>query len=279
MNIIDGRKIRDEILGTLKEEINSLPFRPVFCDILVGDDPASMQYVNMKNKIAERIGIEVYPAKFSANISNEKLLEEIKKINMVEKMSGLIVQLPLPAHIDKDKILSAIDPMIDVDCTGEENSDLFYSGKPRFIFPTALAVMHIIDSLQVDISNMKIAIIGKGDLVGRPVQQLLKERGCNPIVIDRSTEKVAEILIDADMVISAAGRADIVKGNMIKEGAIVIDAGTSEMYGSVVGDIEFDSVSKLASAVSPVPGGVGPVTVAMLFGNVLKAAKAKAQIL
>ena len=275
MIIINGRKIRDEILEDLKKQISALPFRPIFCDILIGDDPASLQYVGMKNKTAEKIGIEVYPAKFHETITTEELLKEIRKINKIERMSGLIAQLPLPAHIDKDAILGAIDPMIDVDCIGQENSGFFYGGKPRFVFPTALAVMHIIDFLYIDLSKMNIAIIGKGDLVGRPVRQILLERGFDSKVIDRSTENVAELLQDADLIISAAGRADIVKGGMVKEGAIVIDAGTSEFYGSIVGDVEFDSVSKVASVISPVPGGVGPVTVAMLFKNVVEAAKTR----
>ena len=277
MIIIDGRKIRDEILEQLQEEIKNLQFVPVFCDVLVGADPASEQYVRMKNKTAEKIGIETLPASFSESITTEALVAEIEKLNTYPHISGLIVQLPLPEHIDEKKVLDAIDPTIDVDCIGKENSELFYAGKPGLAYPTALAVMEILNRTVSDLPSKKIAIIGKGNLVGKPVATLLINRNIVPIVIDRSVADIGTITREADILISAAGKGGLVHGDMVKDGAVVIDAGTSESYGSIVGDVVFEEVKERARALSPVPGGVGPLTVAMLFRNVVEVAKRRAK--
>ena len=285
MQIIDGRKIRGEILAKIKKEVAMLPFKPVFCDVLVGDDPASMQYVDMKARTAEMVGIHFHKATFPASISREDLIKEIKLLNNLENMCGIIVQLPLPANLDKRAILDSINPHLDVDCLGTVSSEKFYNNydsEKDLAFPTALACMTLLDSTNVVLKGKVIVVLGRGELVGRPVSALLEYRGLNPLVVHSKTENKENLLRQADIVISGIGKGKYITGNLIKFGAVLIDAGTSEEGDSplgdkknIVGDFDFESVKNIAEYVSPVPGGVGPVTVAMLLNNVLKVAKSK----
>ena len=284
MEIIDGRKIRDEILAGLKARVAALPFVPVFCDILVGNDPASRQYVDMKDRVAESLGIEAYGAQFPEEITTEELVDELAKIAVLPGMAGLIIQLPLPAHIDVRAVLDAVPLAFDVDALSTEASDLFYADTPVFAFPTAAAVLAILDSLDVPLADMSVCMLGKGMLVGRPVAQMLLSRGISVDVVDSSTEDMEEVTRAADVVISATGQTGLVTGEMLKEGAIVIDAGTSESgsgrpggRASIAGDVDRASVEKVAAMLSPVPGGVGPVTVAMLMHNVVLSAERLAE--
>lgn len=273
--IIDGRKIKNEILKQVKEEVMSLSFSPIFCDILVGNDISSIQYVRMKAKIAESVGIKFRTADFKESVTTEELIEEIENLNRVPHMCGIIIQLPLPAHIDKRMVLDAISPSLDVDCLGAINSENFYSNEESISYPTALACLLILDNLNINLKNKKILMLGQGFLVGLPVAHLLRQRDLNVTTVDSKTNNSEDLIKEADIIISAIGRAKFIKGDMIKEGAIIIDAGTSEDNGAVVGDVDLKSVLKTASYVSPTPGGVGPVTVAMLLSNVLQVAKRK----
>jgi len=284
--IIDGKKLRDEILSKVKIEVASLPFQPFFCDILVGNDPASVQYVQMKMRKAEAVGISFHNASFPDSISTEELIKEIKKINKIPNMCGIIVQLPLPKAIDFRKVLDAIDPHFDVDCLGTIASKEFYNGNISLGFPTALSCMALLDSIKLNLKDKKIVVLGNGELVGRPVTALLNFRGFSPIVITSETlardaygiavaggEKKEELIKNADVIISGMGAGKYITGDMIKKGAVLIDAGASELNAGIIGDVDLESVSSIAGFVSPVPGGVGPVTVAMLLNNVLKVAK------
>lgn len=275
MKIIDGRKIRDEILESIKKEIEKLSFRPIFCDILVGNDLVSKQYVELKKKIAQKVGIEFQDAIFPETITTEALINEIQKLNQEFRMCGIIVQLPLPDSLDTRKILNAIDPKIDVDCLGIENSQKFYQNNFLIGYPTALACLYILDLLNLDLRNKKIVILGQGELVGRPVQALLSFRGLEVIGINRETLDKEKIIQEADIIISGMGNGKYLTGEMVKNGVIIIDAGTSESGSGVVGDVDLDSVQEKVSFISPVPGGVGPVTVAMLLQNILKVAQIK----
>lgn len=278
--IIDGKKIRDEILEKIKKDVAVLSFKPVFCDVLVGENPASMKYVEMKGRMAEAVGISFHKANFPLSITTEELVEEIKKLNKVPNMCGIIIQLPLPSQIDRQIVLDSIDPKLDVDCLGNIKSENFYSGqgdKNELGSPTAFACMELLDSLNFDLNpptgGKNIVVLGQGILVGLPVGALLRFRGINPVVVASATENKKEIIKKADIIISGMGQGKYIKGDMIKEGAVLIDAGTSESEGGLVGDVDFESVKNIAGYVSPVPGGVGPVTVAMLLNNVLKVAK------
>lgn len=273
MNIIDGRAIAKQILDDLKIKISSLPFQPVFCDVLVGEDPASSQYVRMKAKTAEKIGFKFHNAQFPESISTEDLIAELIKLNNRPKMCGLIVQLPLPAHVDRKKILDSIEPAIDVDCTGKVNSEKFYSGNPFVLFPTAAAVMRLLDSVIGEYAGKTYAVVGQGDLVGKPVKFLLEQKDCRVEVVRSKTENPEAIFKSADVIVSAVGKPGLITGSKVKNGAIVIDAGTAESNGGIVGDVDSRTLENLEGYLSPVPGGVGPVTVAMLMQNVYVAAK------
>jgi len=273
MQLLDGRKIAEQILEQVKLEVSKLSFQPVFCDVLAGEDPASKQYVRMKAKAAERVGIRFREANYPSTIATHNLTAEIKKIGQEPNICGMIVQLPLPPSLDRQMVLDAIDPNIDVDCTGKVNTELFYSGQADVEFPTAAAVLVILDSLKQNLAGLNILVIGQGQLVGRPVAYLLKKRGLNVNVADKFTTDIDSLIKTADVIITATGKAKLITGEKIKPGAIIIDAGSSELDGGIVGDVDFDSVSNVAGFVSPVPGGVGPVTVAMLLNNVLKVAK------
>jgi methylenetetrahydrofolate dehydrogenase (NADP+)/methenyltetrahydrofolate cyclohydrolase len=287
MTILDGKKLSSEILAEIKSVVATLSFQPIFCDVLVGGDPASLQYVQMKAMAAESVGIKFHSANFPESITTEELIKEIQTLNKTQNMCGIIIQLPLPAHIDKKAILDSINPKLDVDCLGQEMSEKFYSDQPELVYPTALACMRILDSMNLDdnpstsldkaqnksLRTRNIVMLGQGTLVGRPVTHILEYRGYKVFKIKRDTENIPEILKNADIIISAIGVGKFIKGDMIKSGAIIIDAGTSEEDGGVVGDVDFNSVKDIASMVSPTPGGVGPVTVAMLLNNVLQVAK------
>lgn len=270
--IINGRKIRDSILEEVKKEVSKLSFVPIFCDVLVGIDPVSRQYVNMKMRIAESVGIKFYHAEFDKDITTLELKEEIQKINNIENICGLIIQLPLPDHIDKDIVLSSIDKDIDVDCLSDISNENFYNDKNFHSFPAGVACVEILDSLNLSLDDKKIVIIGQGMLVGKPVYHLLKKRNLNVSFVTKNMKDKDLIIKDADIIISATGDPKFLKGDMIKQGSIIIDAGTSESEGGIVGDVDTDTVIGIASYVSPVPGGVGPVTVACLLRNVLKVA-------
>ncbi len=273
MQIIDGRKIRDQILGDLFARVQALPATPIFCDVLVGDNETSSQYVRMKERIAHSLGIDVLPASYPESITTEDLVVEIKRIAAVPRMAGLIVQLPLPEHINTQEVLDAVPVSIDVDAIGHEAASRFYADQPEFVFPTAAAILAVLDTLKTDLSSKHIVVLGHGVLVGKPVAHLLTRRGLRVTSVDSSTANPERIFADADILICGIGVANFIKGPMLKPGVVVIDAGTSEAGDSITGDVDSASLSETASILSPVPGGVGPVTVAMLMKNVVISAE------
>lgn len=278
MQIIDGKKIREKILEEIKKEVKKLSFVPVFCDILIGDDPMSLKYVEMKEKIAESVGFAFHKAEFPASISTEELIQEIEKINKIKNMCGVIVQLPLPPHIDRKKVLDSVDPKLDVDCLGSVTSKKFYENYDEendLCFPTALASMAVLKDTGINLFGKNIVVLGQGMLVGKPVSALLRFGGLSSVPVDSQTEDKEKIIKNADIIISGMGKGKYLTKDMVKEGVVIIDAGTSESEGGVVGDVDYDSMKDIDGYLSPVPGGVGPVTVAMLLQNVLRVAKNK----
>ena len=273
--LIDGKKIAAKILENISGEISRLSFHPVFCDVVVGDDPVSLSYVGAKAKAASSVGVEFKTICMPADVSETDLVEKIHECNQMQNICGLIVQLPLPVGLNRETILNAIDPSIDVDCLTDQNHKLLYSGQIVLPPPTAAAVLKILDSLKEDLSKKKFLIVGQGDLVGKPLAALLKTRGYNFSVADRTTKNLRRTTLSADVVISGTGSAGLITGDFVSEGSIVIDAGTAEMDGGIAGDVEKATVVHKAAWLSSVPGGVGPVTVATLLSNVLAVAQAK----
>lgn len=274
--IIDGKKISSEILSDLRARVGRLGFVPKFVDVLVGADPVSVSYVNIKQKTAESVGIAFRRELLPASASTEEVIAVIQRLNKEPLLCGLIVQLPLPPSLDQKKVLDAISPALDVDCIGSVASAKFYApgdGGLRLSPPTASGILYTLDRLAdeqgIDLFTKHFAVVGQGKLVGKPVSFLLLQRGCTVLVATRATQNLPELIRSADVVISATGQPKLITGSMVSPGAVVIDAGTSEEDGGIVGDVDFESVAPIASYLSPVPGGVGPVTVAKLLENVV----------
>lgn len=267
-NIIDGRAIASKLFEEINERVKSLSFQPLLCDVVVGDDPVSLSYVNIKSKRAKQCGMEFSLVQLPESATELEVIEAIKNEQAKSNLCGLIVQLPLPEHLNAENILREINPEIDVDGINPNSTH-------ALVPPTAGAVMHLLDSVDVNLQEETFVVVGYGDLVGKPVTELLKKRNYNYEVVLADTGNRAEILKSATVVISAAGKAGVLTGDQLADDIIVIDAGTSEQGGSIAGDVDFETVAKKAKFITPSPGGVGPVTVAKLLENVLIVAEQK----
>lgn len=275
--LIDGKTIAQTIYADITVRVAALPFRPVFCDVLIGDDPASIQYVHMKAKRAEQLGFQFLQASFPDSVAEADVVARIHDLCRMPEMSGLIVQLPTPEGFSKDALVNAISPEVDVDCLTMQNVALFYESRLPFVPPTPAAILAMLDTVSVghSMQGVRCVVVGQGELVGKPIAYLLAARGAEVDVITRETVHPEHIAAQADVLITGVGRPGLVTAEWVKEGAIVIDAGTAESGGSVVGDVHAASVQEKAAFLSPTPGGVGPITVAKLFWNVLQVAEAK----
>ncbi|MFA5927048.1 MAG: bifunctional 5,10-methylenetetrahydrofolate dehydrogenase/5,10-methenyltetrahydrofolate cyclohydrolase [Patescibacteria group bacterium] len=265
--IFDGRAIRNQILDELKSKISSSSHVPVLAVFLVGDDPVSTNYVAIKQKIAEKLGIQVRLFHFPEYVSEKEIIDTIIDLNNRPMISGIMVQIPLPKGIDRDNIIRTIDPAKDVDglryCLGLESG---------FLPPVVLAIEKAMAGAGANLETMNTLIIGQGFLVGNPLVRYLHnkyEKVRKLTILSKPVDNLTAITTKADIIISAVGKAGLIGGNMIKAGAILIDAGTSEIGGELKGDIDQSAYDK-AAFITPVPGGIGPVTVAMLMQNLLE---------
>ncbi len=273
--VIDGRKISSEIIEQLKKEVAALPFKPKLVDVLVGKDPVTESYVNIKSKRAAEVGIDFEAHRFVQGVSQAELESAILKLNKTENLCGLIVQLPLPANLDKQKIIDQIDPHIDVDVITSSNLGKLFTGESRFVPATAGSIMKILEYYKVDVKGKHVLMVGAGDLVGKPVAFLLMQKAATVIVANQFTQDLANLCLQSEVIISGTGVPKLITGDMVRAGAVVIDAGTAESAGGITGDVDFEAVKDKAALVSPVPGGVGPITVAMLLNNVVLSANAR----
>lgn len=264
MIILDGKKLADKILNRIKKEVAQLlPIRLVV--VLVGNNPASLSFIKQKQKAAEEIGVQFKLYRFKKNIAEQTLAEQINKIVKNKTNTGIVVQLLLPKHINEQKILNIIPHRKDIDALSVDNH-LVES-------PTASGIMRILKEYNIKIKGEKVVIVGKGKLVGKPLAIIMKEAGADLIICDRQTKNLAFRTVKADILISATGQPHLIKENMIKKGAVVIDAGFSRKNGRIIGDVDFENVKKRTSYITPIPGGIGPLTVAMLMNNLIKLAK------
>lgn len=277
MNILDGKKCSQEILEKIKEKVdklrNSNKRLPGLAVIIVGNNPASKIYVNSKIKACEKVGFYSKEIFLDENISQAELLENIYTLNNDENIDGILVQLPLPKHLDENEICNAIDTSKDVDGFKAENLGKVMLGKEDGMVPcTPQGIMYLLDSIKdIDLYGMNGVVIGRSNIVGKPISSLLINRGVTTMVCNSRTKDIESILKNADIIIAALGKPKFLKENMVKSGAIVIDVGINRVDGKICGDVDFENVSKLASFITPVPGGVGPMTIAMLLNNTLRA--------
>ena len=269
--IMDGKRLRDKILSNLKSEIEDFTKKPVLAVILVGDDPASRIYVNNKKKIAEKIGIKSIVIEYPANIEEEVLLKKIKDLNSDDEVNAILVQLPLPRHIDKQKVIDAISPLKDVDCFTIENCGKLYTGLEPYVYPcTPQGILYLLDEYKINLEGKHVVVIGRSNLVGKPAAQLALNRNATVTVCHSHTKNLSDITKTADVLISAVGEV-LIEDDMMKDDCVVIDVGIfRDCNGKVRGDVNFETVSKKASYITPVPGGVGPMTIASLMVNTVK---------
>ena len=266
--IMDGKKLRDKILEELKIKLANLRLVPKLVVISVGDDPASTIYVNNKKKYAEKIGIEAVILKLPEDVTTDALLDRIDALNRDPAVTAILVQLPLPVHINKLDILSAISPKKDVDGFTPYNSGLLFSGAKPYAYPaTPRGILRLLDEYNIELDGKHVVVVGRSNIVGKPLAQMMLNRNATVTVCHSHTKNLAEITKTADILVSAAG-GKIIEDNMLKSNCVVIDVGIfRDDNGKLRGDVNFETVSKIASHITPVPGGVGPMTIASLMLN------------
>ncbi len=278
--LIDGKAIAEKIRTSIALEVKKLKkknIKPKLGVVLVGNDLPSQTYVNKKQQAAETAGISFILKKFPASVSKIKLIDEIKKLQKKEKLSGLIIQLPLPNKLYTSEVINAVDPKIDVDCLTDANIGKLVM-KTSYIFPpTPYAVITILKELNFDISGKNITIVGMGALVGKPLAIILSNEGASVTTCNSRTRDIKEKCLMADVIVTGVGKKDLLRGEMIKTGAIVIDTGIVFENGKMFGDANKDEVLSKASFFTPTPGGVGPITVALLLQNTVLCAKRNAK--
>ena len=277
MTLIDGKALSDEIKKELVDEVKKLKAKgitPGLAVLLVGDDPASHTYVKMKESSCEKTGIYSIVHKMPSDISQEKIVETIKMMNENPNIDGILVQLPLPKHIDSDLILESIDPKKDVDGFHPFNVGRLCVGLDGFVPCTPLGVMQMLKKYDINPKGMNVCVVGASNIVGKPMHNLLLNEFATVDICHIFTKDLKEHTKRADMVIVGVGKPNLITEDMIKDGAIVIDIGINRLEdGRLVGDVDFENVSKKCSYITPVPGGVGPMTIAMLLSNTVKSAK------
>lgn len=269
--ILDGKKLRDKIFKNLKIKLNKMIKKPTLAVVLVGNNPASQIYVNNKKKTAENLGINSIIIEYPSDVTENELLEKIEKLNQDDDVTAILVQLPLPEHIDKCRIINAIAPQKDVDGLTDYNSGKLFSGEKPYVYPcTPKGILLLLDEYNIEIEGKHVVVIGRSNLVGKPVAQMLLDRNATVTICHSKTKNLAEITKTADILISAVGK-NVVGEKYIKNNCVVVDVGIfRDEAGKIRGDVDFENVSKLASYISPVPGGVGPMTIASLMLNTVE---------
>ena len=269
MIVLDGKRLSEKLLSRLKEEFSKLPKKLLLAVVTVSDDAATRSFLAQKKKIAAELGVDFRLYEHPASISTNELRTRVATIVHDAEPDSVIIQLPLPEGINAQYILNGVPPEKDVDVLSARAVGDFAVGKSRALPPVVGAIKALFDEYGIEYQKKHILVIGAGRLVGKPVALWLLEEKVSFTIVDERTLDVSEFTKKADIIIAGAGKPGLVTGDMVKEGVVVIDAGTSESAGKLVGDVDFDSVSKKASFITPVPGGVGPVTVAMIFRNLL----------
>lgn len=281
--VIDGKAVSAAVKQEVAEETARLKeekgLKIGLAVVIVGNNPASRVYVNNKKKACEAVGFQSFEYALDESTTQEQLLDLISVLNRDDRVNGILVQLPLPAHIDEKKVIDAISPDKDVDAFHAINVGKIMIGEYAFLPCTPAGVMRLIESTGTEIAGKQCVVIGRSNIVGKPMAMLLLHKSGTVTICHSKTQNLKEICLGADILVVAVGRANFVTGDMVKEGAVVIDVGMNRLEnGKLCGDVEYESAEKKASYITPVPGGVGPMTIAMLMKNTLTAAKQQAGI-
>jgi methylenetetrahydrofolate dehydrogenase (NADP+)/methenyltetrahydrofolate cyclohydrolase len=275
MEIIDGEEIAARVRDEVANEVDGMVHTPKLVAVLMSDDPASETYVRMKRQAADEVGIESDTVRIDPEAPEDELLSTVEELNGDEDVDGILVQLPLPDGVDEDRALEAVAPEKDVDGFHPFNKGLLMEGRPRFVPATPMGVVRMLREHGVELEGKDVTVVGRSDIVGKPLASLLISRDVNATVTvcHSRTDDVAEHTRNADIVVAAVGVPEFVTADMVDEGAVVVDVGINRVDDELVGDVAYDEVSEKASAITPVPGGVGPMTVASLLENTVKAAR------
>ncbi len=279
MKILDGKAVSLKVKESVKvraDELKKFGIEPTLAVVLVGEDKASQTYVRAKEKACNEYGIKSVAHRLSENTTQNELLALINVLNLDDSIHGILVQLPLPKHIDTNVVLAAIDPRKDVDGFHAVNVGKLVSGLDGFVPCTPLGVMEILKEYGIDVAGLNAVVIGRSNIVGKPMVNLLLNASATVTVTHSKTKNLKEICKNADLIVAAIGKPFFLKADMVKDGAVVVDVGINRLDdGKLVGDVDFDEVAPKCSYITPVPGGVGPMTIAMLLNNTILAAQAK----
>ena len=279
MKILDGKAVSLKVKESVKvraDELKKFGVEPTLAVVLVGEDKASQTYVRAKEKACNEYGIKSVAHRLSENTTQNELLALINVLNLDDSIHGILVQLPLPKHIDTNVVLAAIDPRKDVDGFHAVNVGKLVSGLDGFVPCTPLGVMEILKEYGIDVAGLNAVVIGRSNIVGKPMANLLLNASATVTVTHSKTKNLNEICKNADLIVAAIGRPFFLKADMVKDGAVVVDVGINRLDdGRLVGDVDFEEVAPKCSYITPVPGGVGPMTIAMLLNNTILAAQAK----
>lgn len=272
--LLNGKKTSEKILNRLSDEVAAMTTKPRLDIVLAGDDFASRQYVDKKRKMGELVGIHVAVHEFDYDEEQDNVIEVIKGLNSNDMVNGIMVQLPLPEGLDRNIVLNTVDERKDVDGLSFASIGKLFSGVEGFVAATAMGIVRLLDEYEIGIAGKRVGIIGRGVLVGIPCAGLFLRRDASVTIVHSKSIDACSIARECDIVISAVGSAGLVDEKWIKKGAVVVDAGTSKSAaGKAVGDVNFEAVEPVASYITPVPGGVGPMTVACLLENVVAGMK------
>jgi len=271
--ILDGKSIKNKIMDELRDEVMDLSIKPKLVVIQVGNNEASNVYIKQKNNMCNYIGYDFEHIKLDSDVTTEILLEVIDKLNDDMNVTGILVQLPLPMGIDTDMVVNAISPLKDVDGLTDLNNGMLFHNKDALYSCTPYGVMELLDRYNISVSGKNVVIVGRSDLVGKPMGVMMLNNDATVTICHSKTKNLSEYTKKADILVVAVGRSNFITSDMVSEGAVVIDVGISRLADGLCGDVDFESVKDKCSYITPVPGGVGPMTVAMLGKNILKAYK------
>lgn len=274
MNIISGKELSQSLKDGMKTEVEHLERqygrKPCLMVIIVGNNPASRSYVRGKIKATEYVGMDGQLIELPEDCSEERLLQEIDGLNNDLLVDGILVQLPLPKHINEDKVIAAISPEKDVDGFHPENVARLWLNQPCILPCTPKGIIALLDKAGVEIAGKKAVVVGRSNIVGKPVAKLLLDRNATVTIAHSRTRDLPAVCREADILVAAVGRAQMITADYVKPGAAVIDVGINRLNDRLVGDVDFDSVAPVAGAITPVPGGVGPMTITMLMQNTIE---------
>lgn len=271
--IMDGKALKGEILSVLAEEVKSLDKVPTLCVIQVGNDEASNVYINQKRKMCNEIGYNFIHEKYDDSITEEELLKNIDRFNSNDNIDAILVQMPLPSRINEKNIQNAVSKYKDVDGLNDNNIIDLINDRDALYPCTACGVVSLLDKYEVTLEGSNVVIVGRSSLVGMPLFHMLENRNATVTLCHSKTRNLVDITKNADIIVSATGVKNLIKEDMVGDNTVIVDVGITRENGKLYGDVDFDNVSKKASLITPVPGGVGPMTIASLAQNILKAYK------